>query len=224
MRCRFRRVPFEFAAAVRAAPLPFAARRRPRACVHRSCGRPSGPRCAGQGNRARGRAAPSRSKVARIPCLSAIFKSMKLATMSASRGMDSMLRMALTSSPGACGSSCTASSALSRSLSPRASVSGSSAVGLLVDLDSRHQEGLAADVIQHREALFALRDQMMRAVRRGDEAHDGGGRADPVQRRQGQSRPRRFGRRRQPVRSAATGPRGAGCARLLEPRPAPPRR
>jgi hypothetical protein len=64
-----------------------------------------------------------RSKVARISCLSAAFKSMKLAIMSASAGIDSMLRIALLSSPGACGSSCTASIAFSRKFSPRASIS-----------------------------------------------------------------------------------------------------
>ena len=61
--------------------------------------------------------------------------------------------------------------------------------GFLVRLDARHQEGFAADIVQHREALLALGDQVVGAVRRGDEAHDGGGGADAMQ---AQSAPERI--------------------------------
>ena len=76
-----------------------------------------------------------------------------------------MARIALTSSPGACGRSCEASIARSRNVSPRASTSRSIDGRLPVRLDAGDQERLAAHVIEHREALLALRDQMVGAVR-----------------------------------------------------------
>ena len=103
---------------------------------------------------------------------------MKLATMSASAGIDSMPRMALASSAGACGKSCTR---LERPFAQGEPARFDLAVdhrGFLVSLDARHQEGLAAHVVEHREPLFALGDQMVRAVRRGDEPDDGRSRAD----------------------------------------------
>ncbi len=106
---------------------------------------------------------------------------MKLATMSDSVAGDSMARIALPSSAGACGSSCTASMARSRKVSARASISLADRRRLLVRLDARHQERLAAHVVEHREALLALRDQVMGAVGRGHEAHDGGDRPHSVQ-------------------------------------------
>ena len=51
---------------------------------------------------------------------------------------------------------------------------------LLVRLDARHQERLAAHIVEHRETLLALRDQVMGAVGRGHEAHDGSDRAHAV--------------------------------------------
>src|SRR3984957_7826228 len=45
----------------------------------------------------------------------------------------------------------------------------------------RHREGVAADVIQHREPLLTLGYQVMRAVGRGDETHDARRRADAMQ-------------------------------------------
>ncbi len=82
--------------------------------------------------------------------------------------------------------------------------------GFAMRLDARHEERLAARIVEHREALLALRDQMMRAVRPGDEAHDGGDRSDGMQ----------VSRARDPPRTPTVGPtpRGAACA----PPPGPP--
>src|SRR6185312_3790732 len=65
--------------------------------------------------------------------------------------------------------------------------------GFPMRLDARHEKWVAADVVQHREALFTLANQVVSAVRRGDEAHDAGGRSDAVQ-------------------MVETRPRGAGCS------------
>jgi hypothetical protein len=61
-----------------------------------------------------------------------------------------------------------------------ATISASAGIDLM-RLNARHREGLTADVIQHRESLFALGYQMVGTVRRGDETHDAGGSADPMQ-------------------------------------------
>ena len=51
----------------------------------------------------------------------------------------------------------------------------------LVRLDPRDVERLLTDVVQDGEALFPLAYQVMRAIGGGDEPHDGGGRADPME-------------------------------------------
>ena len=107
---------------------------------------------------------------------------MKLATMSASAGTIRCRESALTSSRGRLRQQ------LQRLERPLAQGRGRalrsrdrSTAGFMVRLDARDQKRVAAHEIEHREALFALRDQMMRAVRRGDESHDRCGRADAVQ-------------------------------------------
>ena len=88
--------------------------------------------------------------------------------------------MAATSSAGACGSNCTASSVCARRLTNRASISGvrGSARGSAATRATRNGQPLrySSDL----EALLALADEMMRAVRRGDVAHDVGDRAHAV--------------------------------------------
>jgi hypothetical protein len=102
---------------------------------------------------------------------------MKLAIISASAGMDSMLRMALVNSPGACGSSCTASIAISHAARFDFLIKGGR---FFVPVDARDQEGLAADIVEHRKSLLALGYQVMRAVRRGDKPHNRGGGANAM--------------------------------------------
>ena len=119
-----------------------------------------------------------RSNVARISCFSAAFRSMKLATMSASVETDSMARIALPSSAGRLRQQL---QGFHRPFAQGQAARFDLAVGhrrLPVRLDARHEERFLADVIQHGEALLALADQMMVPSGGGDEAHDGGDGAD----------------------------------------------
>jgi hypothetical protein len=105
---------------------------------------------------------------------------MKLATTSQSVAGDSMARIALPSSAGACGSSCTGlDGALTQGEPARLDLL-TDRRRLLVRLDARHQKRLAAHIVEDCEALLALRDQVMGPVGRGHEAHDGGDRPDSV--------------------------------------------
>ena len=89
--------------------------------------------------------------------------------------------IAATSSGGACGRSCSASSAWPLRWTKRASISSDIVRRLRDPQHARDEERPAVEELDDAEALLALADEMMGAVRRGDVAHDVGDRAHPVQ-------------------------------------------
>ena len=120
------------------------------------------------------------SIVSRISCFSSVERPCRSRPCRRAPPAISTPWIAASNSGGACGSSCTASTACPLRWTKRASMSADIVVGSANPQHAGDEERPAVEELDDLEALLALADEVVGAVGRRDVAHDVGDRAHPV--------------------------------------------